>query len=434
MKRRILAYCSLFLLTVSPVLAGPFISAGTHYMLNSNVTRKIPITVSSFPAERIEAVYLAVQIGDGGSVNGGANATPRITNLDIIGPGTIFDASNLGCTPQYLGTPSLIALAETATAAGDLEANGVLAYLTVNPNGAPLGSYAIGLRNVGANVPDGPWNTELFMPTASISGGDSIQIVALHQSVWSAAGNGAWTDANWTNPQPPFPNYTTQAIVNTPYTVNVASAQEADTLTLSGGGKVSIGSTGSLAISNGVTVSGGGVLSLVSGAGLSATGIQLSGGVISGSGALGPFVTLSGGTLNAPLGNDNLTLSLAAGGTGGLNKTGAGTATILSSASYTGNTSISAGRLQFNGPTSALHVVSGAGALGVGNGTASSLLSADSINASSLTIAAGSMVTINPLAGGPLAASRSLAIVPEPSSIALLALAALGMFFYCRKI
>lgn len=448
MNRSIFGYGLWLVLAVSPALGSPLISIDEQYMLNTDAQRRIPILVSSPTHERVEGVNLAVQIGDGGAVNGGANTAPRIINLDLIGPGTIFNASNTGSTPQYVSLsgnpPYLIATADTTTITtvppppvpNDLEANGVLAWLTVNPAGATVGSaYQVKLQNVGANDVDGPWNTDFTTVSAAFSPIASIHIVNLHTTTWNAGNSGAWTDTTWTDPQPPFPNYTAQAIVNTSYTVNVASAQEANSLALSGGGKVAISSTGSLAITNSVSVSAGGVLSIAPGSGLSASGIQLAGGTLTGSGTLAPTVTLSGGgTLDTPGGSDNLMLSFAAGGTGGLSKTGSGTATLLNNATYAGDTSIAAGRLQVNGLSSTLHSVSGAGALVVGDGATASILTADSINIGTLTLGIGSRVVIAPLPGGPQAGSTSLTTVPEPSTIILLIAAGLGMLFYCKKI
>jgi fibronectin-binding autotransporter adhesin len=446
MNRRIFGYGLWLLVAVSPALGSPLISVSDQYMLNTNAQRQIPILVSSSPAEQVQGVDLAVQIGDGGTVNLGTNTAPRITNLDVVGPGTIFYGNNTGTgtlddgtpLPVYLGSSgnNLIAATQTTTSSGAIGANGVLAYLTVNPSGAAIGSaYQVIMQNVGANYATGPWTSDFGSTAASFPAGIAyIHIVDLHQSVWNAGASGAWTNATWTNPQPPFPNYTTQAIVNTAYTVNVTSAQEANSLAISGGGNVAIGSAGSLAITAGLTVSTGGTLSVASTSGLSAAGIQLQGGTISGSGTLAPAVALSGGTLDTPLSGDNLILSLAAGGTGGLSKTGSGTATLLSSATYSGNTTITAGRLQLNGASSVLHAITGAGTLGVGNGLASSTLTADSIQTGALSVAAGSTVTIAPIPGGPQSSAPSLSSVPEPSTLTLLIAAAAGILFYRKKI
>ncbi len=194
-----------------------------------------------------------------------------------------------------------------------------------------------------------------------------IHIVNLHQTIWNAGASGAWTNATWTDPSPPFPNYTCQAVVNTPYTVNVSSAQEANSLAISGGGKVAIGSAGSLSLTTDATIANG-------------SNLQVN------------------GTLNA----QNVSLN---------------------------------GSLTFSlGGSAQLANISGTGTLGVGDGLASSLLTADSIQTGVLTIAAGSTVVIAALPGGPQSAAASLGSVPEPSTLALLIAAAAGIILYRKKI
>jgi hypothetical protein len=372
MNRRILGYGLWLLTAVSPALGSPLISVDQQYMLNTDAQRRIPILVPSAAHERVEGVNLAVQIGDGGAVNAGSNTAPRITNLDVIGPGTIFNASNTGSTPQYLGTggnpPYLIAMADTTTAYGDLDANGVLAYLTVNPSGAAVGSaYQVILQNVGANYTTGPWTSDFGGVAASFPAGIAyIHIVNLHETKWNAGAGGAWTNSTWTDPSPPFPNYTCQAVVDTPYTVNVTSAQEANSLAISGGGNVAIGSAGSLSLATDATIANG-------------SNLQVN------------------GTLNAQNVSVNGTLTFSLGG------------------------------------SAQLANISGTGALGVGDGLAPSILTADSIQTGVLTIAAGSTVTIAALPGGPQSAAASLSSVPEPSTLALLIAAAAGIIFYRKR-
>jgi autotransporter-associated beta strand protein len=445
MKRRILNYGLWFILTVSPALGSPLISIQDQYMLNTNAQRLIPILVSSSTNELVDGVNLDVQIGDGGSVNGGTNTAPRITNLDIIGPGTIFYGNNTGTgtladgtpLPVYIGSGgnNLIAGTATTTDSGTVNANGVLAWLSVNPSGAAVGSaYQVILQNVGANYTTGPWTSDFADVSASFPTGIAyIHIVSLHETKWNAGASGAWTDATWTSSAPPYPNYTCQAIVDTPYTVSVASAQEADSLAISGGGKVAIGSGGGLTVTEGVTVSSGGTLAVASGAALSAAGIQLDGGTLSGTGTITPAVSVNGGTLNTPNLSDNMVLSAAVTGTGGLTKTGSGTVTLSGNATYAGDTVIAAGRLQLNGLNSTLHSITGAGTLGVGNGVTSSIVTADSIQVGTLSIGAGTTLTINALSGGPQSGGDSLASVPEPSTVVLLIAAALGVFLYLRR-
>jgi autotransporter-associated beta strand protein len=119
--------------------------------------------------------------------------------------------------------------------------------------------------------------------------------------------------------------------------------------------------------------------------------------------------------------------------TGGLTKTGSGILTFSSTVSYSGDTAISAGTLIFLGSTSDVGDITGTGILVVGNGTSSSTLTADSINISTLTIAANSTVTISPLSGGPQSLNTDLTAVPEPSTAVLLLLAGLIAAAYYKR-
>jgi autotransporter-associated beta strand protein len=115
------------------------------------------------------------------------------------------------------------------------------------------------------------------------------------------------------------------------------------------------------------------------------------------------------------------------GGSFGITKTGSHTLTINGDVSYTGETKIEDGILQLNGNISNLNIV-GNGDLSVGDGINPVEVTADSISVSTLTIAAGSKITIRPLLGGPMAGNGDLKTVPEPHAYILLALAALGLF------
>lgn len=245
----------------------PLINIGTQYMLDADIERTIPIYVSS--SLSVRGLNLAVQIDDGGPMNIGSAWTPVITNVDLIGPGTIFYASNLGSNPIYLNTdysfnpPAMVAKADVETAGGTLDANGVLAYLTVNPAGAAVGSmHSISLQNVAANFTGIPLGTELILNygttvVPNYPNDGWIKIVSLHDSIWNAAANGNWTDPSWTNPEPPFPNYTTNAIINTAHTVTVAGYQEANSLSLSNNGQLLVGAGGSLLLTAGLNIGAG---------------------------------------------------------------------------------------------------------------------------------------------------------------------------------
>jgi autotransporter-associated beta strand protein len=339
------------------------------------------------------------------------------------------------------GGTYLIWLDSTAVQRGHapLDASGTLAFVTIDTtNTSPSDSpYALNLDGVAANYlyPDDPFNTNFGDGSATINSG-WIVISNLRDLTWNAGRDGNWTETTWDGAVPgylTFPNYTSRAIVNTNHIVHVDDFQEANKLTLSGGGTVAISSAGSLAVTTDVNINTGGVLAVVSGASLTATGINLSGGKISGSGTINPTVTLlAGGTLDAPNPSDILTLSSPLGGAGGLVKSGNGTVTLKGNVNYDGDTSITGGLLQLQGATSILHAISGAGSLSVGGGSSPSTLTADSISVNTLTIGTDTNVFIQSLPGvGPLSAV-ALSAVPEPSAISLLITAALGIgLAYC---
>ena len=100
---------------------------------------------------------------------------------------------------------------------------------------------------------------------------------------------------------------------------------------------------------------------------------------------------------------------------GGLTKLGSGTLTIAQNATYTGDTTVSAGildMLNINTPTANVTVAAG------------SELTASSIVANTVTLGVGSRIVIKPLPGGPLAPG-SITAVPEPNVLVLLAIAAM---------
>ncbi len=437
MHRQIIRGLLLLLAAFSPALATPVIDVGTHYLLPSD-QRTIAITTSG--GDLVQGLNFYIQVADGGTINSGTATKPKITGIDIIGPGTLFSQSNTGSQPFHLPVSggTYLIWQDTTDTQDDiyLAATGTLAYVTIDTAGTTSSdpAYPLILENVAAsyNPPNG-FTTDFAGVAATINAGQ-IVIVDLHQMKWNAAQDGNWTDTTWTNPLPPYPNYTAQAVVDTSYTVNVTSAQEANSLSLSNGGKVMITSTASLTLTNSATVSSGGTLSLASGAGLSTAGIKLSGGTISGSGTIAPAVTLGGGTLDAPLSSDNLILSAALDGTDGLTKTGSGTVTLLDNATYSGDTTISAGRLQLNGANSTLHAISGAGGLSLGNDTTPSIVTASSINLGSLRIGSGCKLIINPSVGDSPGCGTSFESVPEPSTITLLILAGImGLVGYFRR-
>jgi hypothetical protein len=99
-----------------------------------------------------------------------------------------------------------------------------------------------------------------------------------------------------------------------------------------------------------------------------------------------------------------------------ITKTGSGIDIIPISLTNTGDTIISAGVLKFKGGVTDLHTVVGSSSssLGIGDDGHSSNLTANSICVGTLTVTAGSTITIRAIPGGPL--SNNVASTPEPIS------------------
>jgi hypothetical protein len=151
MKPSMLLAALLLISTSTSVRADAVINVG-DYSFSPGEIRTIPLYVTS--DQEVTGLSLYMQIGDGGADNGGFDTTPMFSAVDIVGPGTIFSASNMGQSDTQL---PLMWVAETLTNPPEfpstLSCNGIFAYVTIDAGGAlPGQSYAFNLTGVAANI------------------------------------------------------------------------------------------------------------------------------------------------------------------------------------------------------------------------------------------------------------------------------------------
>jgi fibronectin-binding autotransporter adhesin len=134
-------------------------------------------------------------------------------------------------------------------------------------------------------------------------------------------------------------------------------------------------------------------------------------------------------------------------GTGGITKTNGSMLTLAGTQNYSGTTTISAGTLQLSGSgtignvanSTTLEILDGIHTVGAVTGGGSTTIDAGatltvtSIAQNALTLGAGATLNIAPIPGGPLDGAGSLTAVPEPSTCAMLVLAAMGLGLYLRR-
>ena len=126
-----------------------------------------------------------------------------------------------------------------------------------------------------------------------------------HTASWNGSTDGNWTDSQWSNAPPAYPNSLVDAVVDTPQVVTVDSAQQASSLFLSGGGEVMIASGGSLAVGNNVTIGPNGTLNVLAGGSiaLSSLTVEAGGTFVFGEPSPSPLVSAasSAGSANLPV-------------------------------------------------------------------------------------------------------------------------------------
>lgn len=141
-KRRISLLCVTFIFLGVTAAQGASIIVGSQALLPNTPGQTIAISVVGVsPADDVQGLNFNIQVADGGPEGGGSVDGPAITAVDIVGPGTIFNANNTG----QVGGPLVpqIAGATTTTNSGTVTANGILGFITFD--------------TTGFNVGEGPW-------------------------------------------------------------------------------------------------------------------------------------------------------------------------------------------------------------------------------------------------------------------------------------
>ena len=115
------------------------ITAGNHNLASGGGVQTIDITVSG--GDAVQGLILNLQI------DGGMGGPPNIVGCDIVGPGTVFSASNNG---DFGGGALLPQIwnSQTTTVTGTVAAVGLLATVSIDVGAAPDGVYVLSLTSL----------------------------------------------------------------------------------------------------------------------------------------------------------------------------------------------------------------------------------------------------------------------------------------------
>lgn len=139
--RNLLGVGLALLLWGSTATRGAMLDVGTHDLLENTIGQVIEIHLTASPGDLTAGIAFNAQIGDG-------HSGPSITAVDIVGPGTLFSASNT--TQRGVGSfaangfPGLWEAVTTTQAPTLLVPEGLLARVTVDTTGFFFGSGPFG--------------------------------------------------------------------------------------------------------------------------------------------------------------------------------------------------------------------------------------------------------------------------------------------------
>jgi hypothetical protein len=127
------------------------IDVGNHFF-QPGETKTFPLYVTG--GDEVQGVSLCLQIGDGGSDNGGVDSAPVFVAVDVIGPGTIFSSSNQGQADfSYPLFWDAEVVTDNVNSTPTVSAEGVLAYITIDATGTSAGqTFSLALTGTGIGL------------------------------------------------------------------------------------------------------------------------------------------------------------------------------------------------------------------------------------------------------------------------------------------
>jgi hypothetical protein len=306
------------------------------------------LTFNSVAASQAGNQYRAVFTNSGGSVNTNAATLTVNTNTAILSSPSSPAPQNVSVTftAMIAGSPSV----GTVSFYRGSVSPGNQIGTAVNVSGGTATSAAINSLPPGSNT-----IIAVYSGGTGFAGSQGTgTLTILSTLTWNGGANGNWTDAHWSGTGMPYPNSNANAIINTPYIVQVNSTQAAYSLAISQGGQVAVAAAASLAVTTSTSVTGGTLT-------VAASGNVSAGGVLT----LDSAGSLNGGSITAgayQFNSGTATTNLA--GPGSLTKNTGGTVTLSGTNTYGGGTVVTGGTLIVSSAAS----LPDGGGLTIGNG------------------------------------------------------------------
>jgi hypothetical protein len=197
------------------------ISAGANYFLPGQIG-KVPVDCSGGDLVANTDVYVQIETG--------GDDPPVIIAIDVVSPGLLFGADNIGQFDDTLNGRTW--MVSTCTDNGAVPALGTLAWITIDTTGTSAGqSFALRLKDIEPGIFGEPGaSSQLGLEPSTVIDG-TINIIDLHTMTWEG-GDGAFETDHWTGGPMLYPDRTTDAVINDG-TVT-AGVVEVNSLTITG--------------------------------------------------------------------------------------------------------------------------------------------------------------------------------------------------------